>query len=212
MNTLKQMMETQSRVNILTRGDDWYEQGLDWRLAISQETAELIDSFDWKWWKKMSVDTENAEIEIVDIWHFVLSLMIEEGIEPDDMLEEKFNTLTKTEEVSIVTSRSEIIKHCKNINKVTANNRPALDIADATLMTAGKIGMSFEHITKLYMGKAVLNNFRQENGYAKGTYLKMWNDKEDNMVMLEIISILPYDNNFEADLSSQLTERYMLVE
>ncbi len=86
MNTLKQMMETQSRVNILTRGDDWYEQGLDWRLAISQETAELIDSFDWKWWKKMSVDTENAEIELVDIWHFVLSLMIEEGIEPDDML------------------------------------------------------------------------------------------------------------------------------
>ncbi|MCW1349087.1 dUTP diphosphatase, partial [Campylobacter jejuni] len=44
------------------------------------ECAELIDSFAWKHWKNISSPTnwENVRIEIVDIWHFILSLLLEE--------------------------------------------------------------------------------------------------------------------------------------
>ncbi len=212
MSVLEKMMNRQKEVNIVAMGEDWATMGLDWRLAISQETAELIDSFDWKWWKHTKVDVDNAKIEIVDIWHFTLSIMIEEGVIPESILDEKFSALTKTGAVSITSKKDEIIKHFKNINKVAANEKPALDIADALLMAAGKIGMTFEEITKIYMGKAVLNNFRQRHGYADGSYKKIWHEKEDNEVMMEIISVLPYDENFEDELDSTLEERYMIVD
>lgn len=211
MNILEQMMKTQNDVNILTRGETWKDQNLDWRLAISQETAELIDSVDWKWWKHTKVDIDNAKIEIVDIWHFTLSMMIEEEIKVDDIMFEKFDALTKTGEVSVTSGKFEIIKHFKNINRMAANNKPALEIADALLMAAGKIGMSLDDITKIYFGKAVLNEFRQLNGYADGTYNKEWDGFEDNEIMLDIIKTMSYDESFNENLSSALTERYMLI-
>ena len=36
--------------------------------------------------------------------------------------------------------------------------------------------------------KNVLNKFRQDNGYKEGTYRKIWNGKEDNVVLSEILS------------------------
>ena len=212
MNIINKMLDTQNEVNVLTRGDTWATQGLDWRLAISQETAELIDSVDWKWWKHMKVDLDNAKIEIVDIWHFTLSLMLEEAIIVDEIMMDKFDALTKTGEVSVAQNRDEIIKHFKNINKVAANDKLSLEIADAVLMAAGKIGMSLEDVTKLYFGKAVLNRFRQMHGYAEGTYKKDWDGYEDNEIMFDMVGNMGYNDTFEVDLLSSLTERYMLVE
>ncbi|PWV08904.1 putative deoxyuridine triphosphatase [Trypanosoma cruzi] len=47
----------------------------DWALAITMESAELIDSYPWKWWKnvKAQADMHNVRIEIADILHFSLS-------------------------------------------------------------------------------------------------------------------------------------------
>lgn len=215
METLTRMLEIQNALNIVTAGEDWAEQGLDWRLAITQEVAELIDSLNWKWWKKQKVDVDNARVEIVDIWHFTLSIMIEEKIKPDEMLETKMRALTNVGASVSSDDNHELIKHCKNINKVAANNSPALEIVDAVLMAAGKLGMSFGDITKLYIGKSVLNNFRQLNGYQDGSYKKDWDGKEDNEVMMEIVDSMKYaeyDNSFEEKLMNALTERYMIIE
>ena len=38
------------------------------------------------------------------------------------------------------------------------------------------------------MGKNILNVFRQNNGYKDGSYIKIWNGKEDNEVMSEILN------------------------
>lgn len=40
---------------------------------------------------------------------------------------------------------------------------------------------------ELYLGKNVLNSFRQDNGYKEGTYQKEWNGVEDNVHMLEVL-------------------------
>ena len=48
---------------------------LQYTRALSQETAELIDSVPWKWWAKyQEFDQQNARVEIVDIMHFVISI------------------------------------------------------------------------------------------------------------------------------------------
>ncbi len=36
-------------------------------------------------------------------------------------------------------------------------------------------------------GQNVLNIFRQNNGYRDGTYLKVWGDREDNVVLQDIV-------------------------
>ncbi len=48
---------------------------IDWNRCIYMEVAELINSYPWKHWKDIDAkaDYENIQIEIVDIWHFVMS-------------------------------------------------------------------------------------------------------------------------------------------
>ncbi|MFA6630524.1 MAG: dUTPase, partial [Sulfuricurvum sp.] len=36
---------------------------------------------------------------------------------------------------------------------------------------------------RLYVGKNILNQFRQDHGYKEGHYIKIWNGLEDNAVM-----------------------------
>lgn len=44
-------------------------------------------------------------------------------------------------------------------------------------------------LEKLYFGKSILNQFRQDHGYKEGTYIKNWGlDKlEDNVIMISLI-------------------------
>jgi len=41
---------------------------------------------------------------------------------------------------------------------------------------------------RLYIGKNVLNQFRQDNGYKENTYIKTWNGDEDNVAMYEMMA------------------------
>ncbi len=55
------------------------EKKTEWILnycrALSQETAELTDSVPWKWWAKyQKFDKQNARVEVVDLFHFLVSL------------------------------------------------------------------------------------------------------------------------------------------
>src|SRR5882672_11936828 len=48
---------------------------LNYTRAMQQETAELIDSVPWKWWAKyQKFDGQNAKVEVVDLFHFLISL------------------------------------------------------------------------------------------------------------------------------------------
>ena len=47
--------------------------------------------------------------------------------------------------------------------------------------------ISFYELYKLYIWKNALNKFRQDNWYKEGNYIKIWQWKEDNMIMKEII-------------------------
>ncbi len=48
---------------------------LNYCRAMQQEIAELTDSVPWKWWAKYQVlDLQNARVEVVDLFHFLISL------------------------------------------------------------------------------------------------------------------------------------------
>ncbi len=59
---------------------------LNYTRAIQQETAELIDSVPWKWWARyQEFDKQNARVEIVDLFHFLISAAQVMGMSADDV-------------------------------------------------------------------------------------------------------------------------------
>ncbi len=61
---------------------------LNYCRALSQETAELIDSVPWKWWAKyQEYNKQNAKVEIVDMFHFLISLAQVAGMSADDVFD-----------------------------------------------------------------------------------------------------------------------------
>jgi dimeric dUTPase (all-alpha-NTP-PPase superfamily) len=66
------------------------EEQVKWVLnycrAASQELAELTDSVPWKWWAKyQTFDKANARVEVVDLFHFLISLAQVLGMSAQDV-------------------------------------------------------------------------------------------------------------------------------
>ena len=66
--------------------DDRAQWILNYIRAMQQELAELTDSVPWKWWAKyQEFDKQNAKVEIVDLFHFLISLAQVIGMTSDDV-------------------------------------------------------------------------------------------------------------------------------
>lgn len=203
---IKTMLDMQKSLNDATCGPNW-EQGytnknrlISWKRCIYMECAELIDSFAWKHWKDLNgkINHTNVAIEIVDIWHFVMSLILEtyanenlgsiEKLSEDLVSVKGFNKFVyecdvlKEENMYEVINDIEIIIHeCSGFEYNLG------DLVTNFLRLAMKCEINLDKLYKIYIGKNVLNLFRQNNGYKDGTYNKIWNNKEDNEIMSEIL-------------------------
>lgn len=59
---------------------------LNYCRAMTQEIAELTDSIPWKWWAKyQKFDKQNARVEVVDLFHFLISAAEILGMTADDV-------------------------------------------------------------------------------------------------------------------------------
>jgi dimeric dUTPase (all-alpha-NTP-PPase superfamily) len=79
------------RIGVRTDGMS-AEEKTKWLLnycrAMSQEIAELTDSVPWKWWAKyQKFDEQNARVEVVDLFHFLISLAQVLGMGADDVFQ-----------------------------------------------------------------------------------------------------------------------------
>jgi hypothetical protein len=54
--------------------------------------------------------------------------------------------------------------------------------------------MDFDQLYRSYVGKNVLNFFRQDHGYQDGSYIKVWEGREDNEHLVEIVNGLDSDS------------------
>ncbi len=80
-----------ARIGVETDGMDEAERTkwvLNYCRAMSQELAELTDSVPWKWWAKyQKYDEQNARVEVVDLFHFLISLAQVLGMSADDVFQ-----------------------------------------------------------------------------------------------------------------------------
>ena len=56
--------------------------------ALVHEAIELQRETNWKWWKKESkMNNNKIQEEIIDIWHFLIQISIEAGLDSEKLVE-----------------------------------------------------------------------------------------------------------------------------
>jgi len=61
------------------------------------------------------------------------------------------------------------------------------ELLDAFMSMSADLNINLDELYRLYIGKNILNKFRQDHGYKEGKYIKQWNGVEDNVVMQQIM-------------------------
>lgn len=82
--------ELNKRIGVTSPDKMTEEDQVKWILnycrAMTQELAELTDSVPWKWWAKyQKFDKQNARVEVVDLFHFLISLAQILGMSAQDV-------------------------------------------------------------------------------------------------------------------------------
>ena len=180
----------------------WNEQGFHWYRAIWTECAELMEHYGWKWWKKQAPDLEQVKLEIIDIWHFGMSILLLSG--------KSISELSEEIAADLETPRADggFREAVENFAGDTILTKSFNTARFAEVMKAAE--MSFDDLYIGYVGKNVLNFFRQDHGYKDGTYVKQWNGREDNEHLVDIVQALnPISENFREELYEGLKTKYV---
>ncbi|RNF25362.1 deoxyuridine triphosphatase [Trypanosoma conorhini] len=195
----------------------------DWALAITMESAELIDSYSWKWWKslKAPADMQNVKIEIADILHFSLSGEMQQRA---GGVKEKGNVA--------VHSLKELGLFCRppsTAGSVAATGQRTGNAADdelsdlvfLPLTNADSAVATFRNVILLagiyrfdlitealmlaaqdlefslvgyYVAKFTLNHIRQLKGYKEGAYVKIRDGVEDNVLLHDCVKTVSMED------------------
>ena len=190
LDLLEQQEKLNSIINPTWKND---RSRQDFIRAMIVESGELLDHTAYKWWKHGSVDIEQSRMEIVDLWFFYFSLvLLDPATLPSHLHDDKLeyfaqmvidhSGLEGTPDPSLTTKSSKPEWDTKKVQQRTlyfvhscsqmTPNLLSTMYELAELTTAA--GMSFQKMYDMYMGKLILNIFRQENGYKEGTYRKQW--------------------------------------
>jgi len=202
------MLALQQQLNDSTNGTGW-EKGItkngkqiDWRRCIYLEAAELVESYPWKHWKNIDAtpDYENIKIEAVDIWHFVMSealrlyTMEEKGTIKDLAMaisqEEGYTHFKAGRHYSMKDYYQEIAVVEDFVRALFCNE--AIEVLIGKFFRVAALsGLTLDTLYQLYIGKNILNSFRQDHGYKEGSYIKLWEGREDNVIMQEVLEAQP---------------------
>ena len=204
MDKILQMLLLQQQLNDATNGEGW-EKGItkngkliDWKRCTYLECAELIESYPWKHWKNIAAEPDyaNIKIEAVDIWHFIMSQALEDykmlnhgNIED---LATNINALPNfqtffTDITPTTKNYYEQIEVVEHLMKTLFCGESTEKLIGAFIDVAVQSGLNLDTLYKLYIGKNILNQFRQDHGYKEGSYIKIWNGEEDNVTMQRVL-------------------------
>lgn len=210
---IKEMLELQHQLNAVIN-PDWKKAKNSWTRAIWVEAAELLDHIGWKWWKAQGTNVAQAHIELVDIWHFILSQFAETGDDMDVVASELHHRLfDQGRRVIFIRNKIHSLNEMNLLDRVEAMASLAASGNDCTAAFAAcceELELDWDELRRIYVGKNVLNLFRQANGYKQGTYIKDWNGAEDNVRLEETMKSSPHLS--PADLFKQLGFAYARVQ
>lgn len=181
---IEQCIDTQIELNSLIN-PLWAREKLSWRLYAFIEGGELCDHLAPYHWKSNEPDFPQAYIEVIDIFHFLVS-----------------DYFMKSTDTIIDLTKARLINHLLNLCK---EDHVMLDPEYWAVNTA-PINYSFkdcfrmakffhkgvEEFFQMYLAKDVLNIFRQHHGYKNGTYVKVWSGLEDNLYLEKILKTFDF--------------------
>lgn len=212
------MLELQDAMNSKVH-PDWRTQGNAWYRAIWVECAELLDHYGWKWWKAQSPDIEQVELELIDIWHFGISIALEASDVSEPSSGKPLSRVEQYESIALslegemgraetaVASDPESFRIAvEHFASNTLTNKRFDASGFSVLMQYANL--SFDGLFKRYVAKNVLNIFRQDHGYKEGTYRKLWNGQEDNEHLMQVLAALDQKDITRDRLYSELQKRY----
>jgi len=194
------MLELQDTINTKVRSD-WRDAGFEWYRAIWMEAAEMLEHYGWKWWKKQQPDSMQVKLEVVDIVHFMLSIRLQQKGDMEDIsagIVSDFENAMQAEDIR---------KTIECLALLTLTDQGAHFSFIAGIMKY--MEMPFDELYEIYIGKNVLNMFRQDNGYQDGSYQKVWQGREDNEHLADILQRLDCNiASFKEDIYHALVQVY----
>ena len=214
---LQTMFQLQAAMNYRV-DPNWTDARYPYLRAVVVEAAEAIEHHGWKWWKQQHRDLGQLQMELVDIWHFLLSeILLRNGGDEDKArlyLEAAYERQSPTrrlqfdgQEYSL--EELELLDLLQALIGTAAAGRVELGLF-AEIMSGCEL--DWPELYRQYVSKNVLNFFRQDHGYQEGTYNKMWNGREDNEVLVEVMATLDAkDPSFKDSLYALLEAAYLEI-
>ena len=209
---LATMLSLQDKMNTKVN-PAWLTAGYGYLRAAMVESVEAIEHHGWKWWKAQEKDLPQLQMELVDIWHFALSACIIDFKGDITATASKIAAELASGEQSVtfdsVTyafAHQSLLDNLELMTGLCAAKRFSVPLF---MKIVEQCEMSADELYRQYVGKNVLNFFRQDNGYKTGTYIKVWNGKEDNEHLVEVMDALDLnDVSFSDYVYEGLNTRY----
>lgn len=213
------MLALQSTLNSAVN-PEWLTAGYPFLRAAFVESGEAMDHYGWKWWKKQEPNEEQFGVELIDILHFYLShTLICNGGDLDSA--SRILQVTTDERRGHVRGVSfddqwysfadmDTLAKVELLGGLAVSRRMSWPLLFDLFAAAN---MTEDDVFGIYVGKNVLNMFRQANGYKEGTYIKDWFGEEDNQVMSRLLANLSSvdPDDLPMCLEAALAEEYAKV-
>ena len=179
LSTMAQMQDGYNQV----LHEQWRDQGFAFYRAIWVECAEMLDHFGWKWWKHGSPDMEQVKLELVDIWHFGMSDLMRAGVAPQTLAAD----FVAASAQAVAAAEPEVVRQRIEALAGTTLQRQKFALPEFLAVLVA-LPLPLAELFNLYVGKNVLNGFRQDHGYRTGEYRKLWAGREDNEHLMEALA------------------------
>ncbi len=194
-----EMLTLQDQINRVVN-ENWKELNHPWYRAAMVESIEMLEHYGFKWWKKQEPDMARVQLELVDIWHFLLSHYLQTNQDLEAIAEQ----LIPEEHIETQADFRALID--RFVAELAGEHQFNITIFYQLL---ANVDLSFESLYLQYVGKNTLNRFRQHNGYKDGSYIKIWNGLEDNEVLFQILANVDSSKMNVADyIYAELTNNY----
>lgn len=191
---------------------EWWEQGWNFRLAIQMEAAEAVEHLGWKWWKQQESNLKQAQMELVDIFHFLMSaLIVEYDLTPTPKgLRSVVDWVIGRFDLQFGRTLPQVPDPLGSLQTLMAapQHLETMLVASRFATACRALDMPLETIYNWYLGKKTLNRFRWEHGYDDGSYRKIWHDGCEDNVHLERILDSVSDDVTEQELYDALESGY----
>ncbi len=210
---LNTMLSLQNKMNCKVN-PQWLTAGYGYLRAAMVESVEAIEHHGWKWWKAQHKDLPQLQMELVDIWHFALSASIIDyngDVEATAhalaaQLAQQAEPMVTFDGKDYAIKKQALLDNLELMAGLCAAKRFSVPLF---MHIVAQCEMSGDELYRQYVGKNVLNFFRQDNGYKAGTYQKTWQGREDNEHLVDVLDALDINNPDYADEVYQgLQQRY----